>query len=125
VTPISLATAATDHGAMVQFAIRCLPRAPLASEDLERWLDGELKELRRVAPQGTIRLSRLTQELPTSEVGIGWLLELELPEDDPLLGWDRLASVLRDLRLLGLQPTLLVPPGNSGWPPVQRAMSVT
>ncbi len=123
-TPISFLTAGTDHGVMVQLAIRCLPRAPVASEDLERWLDGELKELRRVAPQGTIRLSRLTQELPTIEVGIGWLLELELPEGEPLLGWDRLASLLRDLRLLGLQPTLLVPPSASGWAPAQQAMSV-
>lgn len=120
---MAFATTDADHGVMVQFAIRCLPRVPIASEDLERWLDGELKELRSVAPQGTIRLSRLTQELPTSEVGIGWLLELELPEDEPLLGWDRLASVLRDLRLLGLQPTLLVPPGANGWP-TQQAASV-
>lgn len=120
-TPISFPTAGADHETMVQFAIRCLPRAPVASEDLERWLDGELKELRSVAPQGTIRLSRLTQELPTLEIGIGWLLELELPEGEPLLGWDRLASVLRDLRLLGLQPTLLVPTGATGWPAQQTA----
>jgi hypothetical protein len=108
---------------MVQFAIRCLPRIPVATADLEHWLEQELNDLRSVAPQGTIRLSRLTQELATTEVGIGWLIELELPEDEPLLGWDRLASVLRDLRLLGLQPTLLVPPGASGWP-VQQTASV-
>jgi hypothetical protein len=79
---------------MVQFAIRCLPRVPVATEDLEGWLEQELKELRSRAPEGTIRLSRLTQELPTSEIGIGWLIELELPDDQHLLGWDRLASVL-------------------------------
>jgi hypothetical protein len=101
---------------MVQFAIRCLPRVPVATEDLEHWLEQELQELRCRAPEGTIRLSRLTQELPTSEIGIGWLIEVELREDQPLLGWDRLASVLRDLRLLGLQPTLLIPPAASGWP---------
>ena len=120
--PISSGTDDAEHGAMVQFAIRCLPRAPIATEDLEHWIEGELKQLRCVAPQGTIRLSRLTQELPTSEVGIGWLIELELPEDEPLLGWDRLASVLRDLRLLGLQPTLLAPPNASGWPAEQTAL---
>ena len=122
--PIPLGTASADHGAMVSFAIRCLPRVPVATEDLERWLDQELKELRSRVPEGTIRLSRLTQELPTSEVGIGWLIELDLPGDQPLLGWDRLASVLRDLRLLGLQPTLLVPPGGSGWP-AERTASVS
>jgi hypothetical protein len=120
-TPISLGPVDAEHGVMVQFAIRCLPRIPVATADLEHWLEQELNDLRSVAPQGTIRLSRLTQELPTSEVGIGWLIELELPEDEPLLGWDRLASVLRDLRLLGLQPTLLVPPGASGWPAQQMA----
>jgi hypothetical protein len=41
------------------------------------------------------------------EIDIGWLLELELPEDEPLLSPDRLTEMLRDMRLLGLQPTLL------------------
>ncbi len=100
---------------MVQLAIRCLPRVPVATEDLEHWLQGELTDLRSDAPEGTIRLSRLTQELPSAEVGIGWLIELELPGDEPMLGWDRLSSALRDLRLLGLQPTLLVPPDPSEW----------
>jgi hypothetical protein len=123
-TPIPFGQADAEHGVMVQFAIRCLPRVPVATEDLEHWLEQELNDLRSVAPQGTIRLSRLTQELPTSEVGIGWLIELELPEDEPLLGCDRLASVLRDLRLLGLQPTLLVPPGASRWA-AERTASVS
>ena len=108
-------SASNGYG-LIRFAIRCLPRIPVAAEDVERWLDHELADLRQHAPEGTIRLSRLTQELPTVEVGIGWLIELELPEDQPLLRWDRLASVLRDLRLLGLQPTLLVPPAGPGWP---------
>jgi hypothetical protein len=94
--------------------IRCHPRVPVATEELERWLQQELAELRREAPEGTIRLLRLTQELPSTEVGIGWLIELELPGDGAALGRDRLAPVLRDLRLLGLQPTLLVSPGAPG-----------
>jgi hypothetical protein len=78
--------------------------------------------LRAAAPRGTVRLSRLTQDLPNVEIGIGWLLELELPDDDPLLTERRLAEVLTDMRLLGLQPTLLTPqalPGN-GRTPVER-----
>lgn len=98
-------------GGMVQFAIRCLPRVPVASEELEHWLEQELEELRLQTPQGTIRLSRLTEALPTTEVGIGWLIEFDLPEDQCLFGSGRLASVLRDLRLLGFQPTLLAPLG--------------
>ncbi len=102
------------HGEGVQLAIRCLPRVPVATEDLEHWLQEELSELRSHVPEGTIRLSRLIQDLPSLEVGIGWLIELDLPGDEPLLGSERLASVLRDLRLLGLQPTLLVSPDVSG-----------
>jgi hypothetical protein len=40
---------------------------------------------------------------------IGWLLELELSEGQPLLAQDHLAEALRDMHLLGLQPTLLTP----------------
>jgi hypothetical protein len=84
----------------------------VASGDLEHWLEQELEELRHDIPQGTIRLSRLTEPLPTTDVGIGWLIEFDLPEDQHRSG--RLESVLRDLRLLGFQPTLLAPPGASG-----------
>ena len=94
---------------MAQFAIRCLPRVPVAGEELERWLERELEELRRDIPEGTIRLSRLIEPLPTTDVGIGWLIEFDLPERAPQLDRGRLASVLRDLRLLGFQPTLLAP----------------
>ena len=68
---------------MNQFAIRCLPRVPVAGEELERWLERELEELRDDIPQGTIRV--------------------------------RLASMLRDLRLLGFQPTLLAPSSAPGF----------
>jgi hypothetical protein len=40
---------------------------------------------------------------------MGWLIELDLPEGEPLLTGARLADALRDMRLLGLQPTLLAP----------------
>lgn len=98
---------------MAQFAIRCLPRVPVAGEELERWLERTLEELRRDVPEGTIRLSRLTDPLPTTDVGIGWLIEFDLPEHR-FLDRGRLASVLRDLRLLGFQPTLLAAPDVPG-----------
>lgn len=94
---------------MVQLTIRCHPVVPVETEELERWLDLEVHELRADAPEGTIRLSRLTQTLASGDLGIGWLLELELPEGQPLLSRDRLAEVLRDMHLLGLQPTVLTP----------------
>jgi hypothetical protein len=94
---------------MVQLAIRCHPRVPISSDELERWLEIEVKELRAQAPHATVRLARLTQGLPNAQLDIGWLIELELDPDEPLLAGDRLAQALRDMRLLGLQPTLLAP----------------
>jgi hypothetical protein len=100
---------------MVQLTIRCHPRVPVAAEELERWLDQQLEGLRAQTARGTVRLSRLVQELPSVDIGIGWLVELELPEDEPLLDKDGLAAVLRDMWLLGLQPTLLAPQELSKW----------
>jgi hypothetical protein len=94
---------------MVQLAIRCLPCAPVSVDELERWLERHVDELRAAAPQATFRLSRLTQGGPSTDLDIGWLVELELAEGEPLLGGQRLAESLRDMRLLGLQPTLLGP----------------
>jgi hypothetical protein len=105
---------------MVQLTIRCHPRVPVAAEELERWLDRQVEGLRAEAPRGTVRLSRVVQELPSVDIGVGWLLELELPEDESLLDEDRLAAVLRDMRLLGLQPTLLVRQELSTWSARQR-----
>ena len=96
-------------GGMVRLAIRCHPCVPVPVDELEGWLERHLDELRAAAPHATLRLSRLTQNGPRTELGIGWLLELELPEGEPLLAGTRLADSLRDMRLLGLQPTLLAP----------------
>ena len=94
---------------MMQLAIRCHPRVPVSADELERWLEQQVEKMRTESPQGTIRLSRLTQGLPNVDIDIGWLVELELPVGQPLLNGDRLSAVLRDMRLLGLQPTLLAP----------------
>jgi hypothetical protein len=94
---------------MVQLAIRCHPCVPMSAEELEPWLEKQVNELRADAPHGTLRLSRLTQGAPQLDLEIGWLVELDIPEGEPLLTGHRLADVLRDMRLLGLQPTLLAP----------------
>ena len=60
----------------------------------------------------TVRLSRLTQNRPDAHLDIGWLIELELDPNEPLLAGNRLQQALRDMRLLGLQPTLLTPHTN-------------
>ncbi len=96
---------------MVQLAIRCQPCVPVSANELQGWLERELHELRAAAPRGTVRLSRLTQAGPNAELEIGWLVELELDEDEPLLAEQRLGDALRDMWLLGLQSTLLAPRG--------------
>jgi hypothetical protein len=94
---------------MVQLAIRCHPCAPVALDELEGWLEQHVDELRAAAPGAILRLSRLTQGGPGADLEIGWLVELELADGEPFQGRPRLADALRDLRLLGLQPTLLAP----------------
>ena len=94
---------------MVQLTVRCHPRVPVSALELEGWLEREVSELRAEAPQGIVRLSRLTPGRTRSGVDVGWLIELELDEAEPLLAGDRLADALRDMRLLGLQATLLSP----------------
>jgi hypothetical protein len=101
---------------MLQLAITCHPCIPVPADELEQWLRQRVDELRADSPQSTIRLSRLTQDRPTTHLDIGWLIELELSGDDPLLMEDGLAEAIRDMRLLGLQPTLLVRPGSGGEP---------
>ena len=90
-----------------RLAIRCLPRVPVAIPDLEQWLDRQLDEFRQRDGQATLRPSRLTSARPNRDIAISWLIELEVPRDKPVPAWDHVASMLRDLRLLGLQPTLL------------------
>ena len=108
-TPIVRPPAELDDRRMVQLAIRCHPCVPVSAEELEHWLEQQVEELRADAPRGTLRLSRLTQRAPVVELEIGWLVELELAEGERLLTGRGLADALRDMRLLGLQPTLLTP----------------
>ena len=108
-TPIAAGAVGLDDWCMVQLAIRCHPRVPVSADELEHWLEQQVDDLRAEAPQATVRLSRLTQGAPGADLEIGWLVELELAEDEPLLAGHRLADALRDMRLLGLQPTLLAP----------------
>ena len=111
-TPMAVGPGGPDAWTMAQFAIRCHPFAPVAVDELERWLERQVNELRVEAPNGTIRLSRLTQGPTSADLYVGWLVELDFAEGEPLLGGKRLADALRDMRLLGLQPTLLAPDGE-------------
>jgi hypothetical protein len=110
-TPIAVGPGGPDAWTMAQFAIRCHPVAPVAVDELEGWLERQVNELRVEAPNGTIQMSRLTQGPASADLYVGWLVELDLAEGEPLAG-QFLADALRDMRLLGLQPTLLAPDGE-------------
>jgi hypothetical protein len=91
----------------MQVAIRCHPYAPVASDELEEWLAREVDRIRAAAPNATVRLMRLSQPLSAGRVAVGWLIELEGLRGEVALTDLQLDAVLRDMRLLGLQPTLL------------------
>jgi hypothetical protein len=97
----------------MRLAMRCHPCVPVEAVDLESWFSRRVAELREAAPSATVRLLRIAEKLPTSVVSSGWLLELEIPDyalpfRAGALG-DTLADLYRDLRFLGLEPTLLAP----------------
>jgi hypothetical protein len=98
--------------AMAKVTILCHPVTPVPPAELEDWLEMQLDQLRSNAPV-IVRVSRLTQALPSSEVAAGWLIEVELTdESQPLDREDlsgALADVFNDMRFLGMQPMLLFP----------------
>ena len=92
---------------MSQLAIRCHPCAPVSTDEVDEWLHAEVERLRDGAPHAALRVLRLNQALPTGDADVGWLIELDAAGGETPLDDDGLAQILRDLRLLGLQPTLL------------------
>src|SRR4051794_14383044 len=90
----------------MQVAIRCHPYAPVEADELESWLAREIEQVRATAPEATVRLMRLTQSRPTGASLVGWLVELESVPGDGAADF-HLENVLADMRLLGLQPSLL------------------
>jgi hypothetical protein len=94
---------------MLHLAIRSHPSVPVDAHDLEDWLERQVENLRAEAPTAIVRLARLSQQLPNAEVGIGWLLELEVPDAERVAAERQLQELLTDMRLLGFAPTVLSP----------------
>ena len=97
---------------MTKLTILCHPSTPVAPAELEGWLEPQLDALRSSAPV-IVRMSRLIQSLPSSQVAGGLLIEVELTDESHPVDHDQLsdllAEVIRDMRLLGMQPLLLFP----------------
>lgn len=95
--------------------VRCRSCAPASTAELTTWLDERLGELRENKPSLLVRLSRLTQDLPETSIDDGWLIEVEIageqPEEPFAVLTASLEEILRDMRILGLDPVVLVPVG--------------
>jgi hypothetical protein len=96
---------------MTEIAIRCHAADHEAALRFEQWLGQKRATSPILMTDGTVRVSRLTPALATVRGGAGWLIEFELKEDEALIDWQWMAALVTDLRLLGLKPTILLPPG--------------
>jgi hypothetical protein len=74
---------------------------------VEQWLEQEIERLRAGTPHASVHLHRITATESTEDVGTGWLIELDTTSGRDPLDRERVAAMLRDLRLLGLRPRLL------------------
>lgn len=93
--------------------VRARSCTPASTVELTDWLEGKVAQLREETPGALVRLTRLVQDLPAARVDDGWLIEVQTEGEGPGEGADPLTAaleeVLCDMRILGLDPTLLVP----------------
>ena len=96
-----------DNRHMRRLAIRCQPASPTPTKEVEQWLEHEVERLRAGTPHASFHVHRITATESTGDVGTGWLIELDATGGGDPLDREGVDAVLRDLRLLGLCPTLL------------------
>jgi hypothetical protein len=92
---------------MRRLAIHCQPASAVPTQEVERWLKQEVERLRAGTPHASFHLHRITATESTGDTRTGWLIELDATSGDEPLDHEHVDAVLRDLRLLGLRPTLL------------------
>ena len=97
--------------------IRCRSCTPVPTAELSDWLRTKVEELRTEAPHLPVRVSRLKQDLADASIDDGWLITIELSEKQSEAALDLdgglLGEMLRDMRILGLSPSVLAPVGAS------------
>jgi hypothetical protein len=106
---------------MTEISIRCRAEDHEVAVQFEQWLGRKRAASPILMTDGTVRVSRLTPALATVRGGTGWLIEFELQEDESLIDRQCVAAVVTDLRLLGLEPTVLTPQGIASRPDWHRA----
>lgn len=93
--------------------VHCRSCTPASNVELTDWLEEKVTELRQGTPRLLVRLTRLVQDLPEATVDDRWLIEAELQGERPQGPFTSLMAslteILREMRILGLDPTLLVP----------------
>lgn len=108
--------------------VRCRSCTPASTVELTDWLEGKVDQLSADTPQAAVRLTRLVQDLPTATLDDGWLIEIRLEGERGEERSDSLTAsleeMLRDMRIIGLDPTLLVPRKlpTAGAAPVQEPL---
>ena len=106
---------------MTEISIRCRAEDHEAALRFEQWLGRKRAASPALMTDGAVRVSRLTPALATVRGGTGWLIEFELQEDESPIDRRYVATVVTDLRLLGFEPTVLIPPGTFSRPDRPRA----
>ena len=94
---------------MVHIGIRCHPSVPVHAGDLEEWLHAQVDHWRVQIPGATVRCARLSQPLPSGDMHLGWLIEVDLPDEHGGRAERVIHEALTDMRLLGFHPTMLTP----------------
>lgn len=98
---------------MSRLVIRC-DRRGAPSDELEQWLEQQAGRLARHDDERA-RVSRVTRQSAGEEQEVGWLVEIEREgAAAPTVDRETLAELFRDMRLVGLQPRVLVPAGDRG-----------
>ncbi len=106
-TPIGVGEGTGENQSMSQIAIRCRPCSRVAPAEMERWLNEEVTRIYDGVPEMTGCLWRLSREGIDDETGVGWQIELCMASSASPFDHKGLTELLRDLRLVGVEPSVL------------------
>lgn len=96
--------AATDNLFMASALITCTTPRSMATEDAMAWLERRAEQLRRAEPVEDITV----RELRPRRGNPVWLVHVVLRSDDTEEWEWLLANLTRDLRRLGMRPTIRI-----------------
>ena len=92
---------------MARVLLFCSRPASLAPDEAETWLRGAVEKLSAVAPAQALAVAALHDGDADGAVEWDWLVEVDLPDHDDQDARRGLSELLLDLRLLGMQPSVV------------------